>query len=86
MLSWRIDLDVLEVQRSSDFESAFTAAQQRRIGAMLILSSPPIPANLQTLSGLSGGWWLYRRRRRAERMCCALLMPGAHSILIVCSR
>jgi hypothetical protein len=54
MLSWKIDLDVLEVQRPSDFESAFTAAQQRGIGAMLILSSPLIPANLQTLFGLSG--------------------------------
>jgi hypothetical protein len=53
MLSWKIDLDVLEVQRPSDFESAFTAAQQRGIGAMLILSSPLIPANLQTLSELA---------------------------------
>jgi len=74
MLSWKIDLDVLEVQRPSDFESAFAAAQQRRIAAMLILSWPLIRASLQTLSGLSGGWWLSRRRRRAERMCCALLM------------
>jgi len=63
MLSWRIDLDVFEVQRQSDFESAFTAAQQRRIAAMLILSSPLIRANPQTLSGLSGGWLLTRWRK-----------------------
>jgi putative ABC transport system substrate-binding protein len=51
--SMKIDLDVLEVQLPSDFEGAFAAAQARGIGAMLILSSPLIPANLQRLSELA---------------------------------
>jgi ABC-type uncharacterized transport system substrate-binding protein len=51
--SMKIDLDVLEVQLPSDFENAFSAAQARSIGAMLILSSPIIPPNLQRLSDLA---------------------------------
>jgi putative ABC transport system substrate-binding protein len=51
--SMKIDLDVLEAQRTSDLEPAFAAAQARGVGAMLILSSPLIPANLQTLSELA---------------------------------
>jgi putative ABC transport system substrate-binding protein len=51
--SMKIDLDVLTVQLPSDFENAFSAAQQHGIGAMLILSSPLIPANLQKLSDLA---------------------------------
>ena len=51
--SMKIDLDVLEVQVPSDFENAFSAAHARGIGAMLILSSPIIPPNLQRLSDLA---------------------------------
>jgi putative tryptophan/tyrosine transport system substrate-binding protein len=50
--SMKIDLDVLEVHRPSDFENAFSAAQARGIGAMLILSAPLIPANVKMLSEL----------------------------------
>ena len=49
----KIDLDFLEVELPSDFENAFATAQQRGIGAMLILSSPLIPANLQKLAELA---------------------------------
>jgi putative ABC transport system substrate-binding protein len=51
--SMKVDLDLFEVQHPSDFENAFATAQQRGIGAMLILSSPLIPAHLQTLSELA---------------------------------
>ena len=49
----KVDLDIIEVRRPSDFENAFATVQQRGIAAMLILSSPLIPANLQTLSELA---------------------------------
>ena len=51
--SMKIDLDVLEIQLPSDFENAFSTARQHGVGAMLILSSPLIPANLQKLSDLA---------------------------------
>lgn len=51
--SMKIELDFLEVELPSDFENAFATAQQRGIGAMLILSSPLIPANLEKLAELA---------------------------------
>ena len=51
--SMKIDLDIFEAQRSSDFENAFAVSDQRGIRAMIILSSPLIPGNVQTLSELA---------------------------------
>jgi len=52
-IAMKVDLDVFEAQRSSDFEKAFSIADQRGIRAMIILSSPLIPGNVQTLSELA---------------------------------
>jgi putative ABC transport system substrate-binding protein len=49
----KIQLDILEVQRPSDFEAAFLIASQRGAGAMVILSSPLISPNLQILAELA---------------------------------
>jgi len=49
----KIDLDVFEFQLPSEFENVFSAVQARSIGAMVILSSPLIPTNLQRLSDLA---------------------------------
>jgi putative ABC transport system substrate-binding protein len=49
----KIQLDILEVRRPSDFEGAFLAAAQRRADAMVMLSSPLISANVQMLAELS---------------------------------
>jgi putative ABC transport system substrate-binding protein len=49
----KVDLDVFEARRSSDFEKAFSTADQRGIRAMIVLSSPLIPGNVQTLSELA---------------------------------
>jgi hypothetical protein len=43
MLSWKIDLDVLEVQHPSDFESAFTAERPSKFELVL---------NLRTAKGV----------------------------------
>jgi ABC-type uncharacterized transport system substrate-binding protein len=51
--SLNIQLMTLEVRRPSDFEEAFSAATQRKADAMVMLSSPLISANVQTLAELS---------------------------------
>lgn len=51
--SMKVDLDIFETRRSSDFEKAFSDAEQRGIRAMIILSSPLIPGNVQMLSELA---------------------------------
>src|SRR4051812_1902538 len=49
----KIDFDIFETPRSSDFEQAFSVSDQRGIRAMIILSSPLIPGNVQMLSELA---------------------------------
>jgi putative ABC transport system substrate-binding protein len=51
--SLNIQLVTLEVRRPSDFEGAFSAATQRKVDAMVMLSSPLISANVQMLADLS---------------------------------
>jgi putative tryptophan/tyrosine transport system substrate-binding protein len=51
--SMKIELNIFEVQRLSDFDPAFTAASQGGVGAMAILSSPLIDSNMQILSDLA---------------------------------
>jgi len=48
-----VKLDVLEVQRPSDFDAAFLMASQRGAGAMVMLSSPLVPPNVQVLAELA---------------------------------
>src|SRR5262249_7821391 len=48
-----IQLEVLEVHRASDFDAAFLMANQRGVGAMVMLSSPLIGPNVQVLAELS---------------------------------
>jgi ABC-type uncharacterized transport system substrate-binding protein len=50
--SLNIQLEVLEVRRTSDFEAAFSTAIQRNAGAMVLLSAPLISANVQVLAEL----------------------------------
>jgi putative ABC transport system substrate-binding protein len=52
-LKLQLELDIIEVQRPSDFEAAFSAASQRSASAMVILSSPLISANVQVLAELA---------------------------------
>jgi putative ABC transport system substrate-binding protein len=52
-VSLKIELDVIEAARPADFETAFVTANQRNISAMVILSSPLIPGNVQALSELA---------------------------------
>jgi putative ABC transport system substrate-binding protein len=49
----KIELDIFEAPRSSDFEKAFTVSHERGIRDMIILSSPLIPGNVQMLSELA---------------------------------
>jgi len=49
----KLQLDIIEVQRPSDFEGAFLVASQRSPGAMAILSSPLISPNVQVLAELA---------------------------------
>ena len=49
----KIQLVPLEVRRPSDFEGAFSMAAQRGAGAMVMLSSPLISANVRMLAELS---------------------------------
>jgi putative tryptophan/tyrosine transport system substrate-binding protein len=49
----KLQLDIIEVQRPSDFEGAFSVASQRSPGAMAILSSPLISPNVQVLAELA---------------------------------
>jgi putative ABC transport system substrate-binding protein len=51
--SLKIQLVTLEIRRPSDFEAAFSAAIQRGAGAMVLLSSPLISANVRILADLS---------------------------------
>jgi ABC-type uncharacterized transport system substrate-binding protein len=51
--SLNVQLETLEVRRSSDFEAAFSLAKQRDAKAMAMLSSPLISANVQILADLS---------------------------------
>jgi putative ABC transport system substrate-binding protein len=51
--SLNIRLDMLEVQRPSDFESAFSIAVQRGAHAIVMLGSPLISANVKMLAELS---------------------------------
>ena len=48
-----VELDMVEVQRPSDFDSAFLMAIQRGAGAMVILSSPLVAPNVQVLAELA---------------------------------
>src|SRR5262249_37871793 len=48
-----VELDVLEVQRPSDFDTAFLMASQRGAGAMMMLSSPLVAPNVQVLAELA---------------------------------
>jgi putative tryptophan/tyrosine transport system substrate-binding protein len=48
-----VQLDIVEVQRPSDFDGAFLMASQRSAGAMVILSSPLISPNVQVLAELA---------------------------------
>jgi putative tryptophan/tyrosine transport system substrate-binding protein len=48
-----VELDVLEVQRPSDFDTTFLMASQRGAGAMVMLSSPLVAPNVQVLAELA---------------------------------
>jgi ABC-type uncharacterized transport system substrate-binding protein len=48
-----VQLDIVEVQRPSDFDGAFSTASHRGVGAMVILSSPLIAPNVQALAELA---------------------------------
>src|SRR5262249_8024537 len=51
--SLKIELDILEVRRPSDFEESFSTATRRDANAMVMLSSPLISANVKILAELS---------------------------------
>jgi ABC-type uncharacterized transport system substrate-binding protein len=53
--SLNIELEILETRRTADFEEAFSIASRRGAGAMAMLSSPLISANVQMLAELSIG-------------------------------
>jgi putative tryptophan/tyrosine transport system substrate-binding protein len=53
--SLNIELVILEARRPADFEAVFLVATQRDAGAMAMLSSPLISANVQMLAELSVG-------------------------------
>jgi putative ABC transport system substrate-binding protein len=48
-----VQLEVAEVHRASDFDSAFLMANERGVGAMVMLSSPVIAPNVQVLAELA---------------------------------
>jgi putative tryptophan/tyrosine transport system substrate-binding protein len=48
-----VKVDVLEVQRPSDFDPAFLMARQGNAGAMAMLSSPLVASNVQVLAELA---------------------------------
>jgi putative ABC transport system substrate-binding protein len=48
-----VELDVLEVLRPSDFDTAFLMASQRGAAAMMMLSSPLVAPNVQVLAELA---------------------------------
>jgi putative tryptophan/tyrosine transport system substrate-binding protein len=49
----KIQVNILKVERTSDFETAFAAAKQDHDDAMIILSSPLIAPNAQILADLA---------------------------------
>jgi putative tryptophan/tyrosine transport system substrate-binding protein len=49
----KVGVNVLQVKRASDFETAFTAANQDHADAMIILSSPLISPNVQIIADLA---------------------------------
>jgi putative tryptophan/tyrosine transport system substrate-binding protein len=49
----KVQLDVLEVRTPSDFDEAFASASRQGAGAVLMLSSPLIPPNVQALALLA---------------------------------
>jgi ABC-type uncharacterized transport system substrate-binding protein len=51
--SMKIGTDILQARQSSDFEAAFTKANENSADAMAILSSPLIGPNVQILSDLA---------------------------------
>ena len=51
--SMKIELDIFEVRRLSDFEKAFVTASQGGAGGMVMLSSPLIAPNVQIFSELA---------------------------------
>src|SRR5690349_4756203 len=59
-----VELDVLEVQRPSDFDTAFLMANQRGASAMVMLSSPLIAPSVQVLAELA----LRHRDRKSRRL------------------
>ena len=48
-----VQLEVVEAHRASDFDAAFLMANQRGVGAMVMLSSPLIGPNVQVLAELA---------------------------------
>jgi putative ABC transport system substrate-binding protein len=54
----KIGVNVLQVKRASDFETAFAAANQDHDDAMIILSAPLISPNVQILADLALKHWL----------------------------
>jgi putative ABC transport system substrate-binding protein len=48
-----VQLEVVEVHRASDFNAAFLIANQRGVGAMVMLSSPVIAPNVHVLAELA---------------------------------
>jgi putative ABC transport system substrate-binding protein len=48
-----LQLDIVEAHRASDFDAAFSLANQRGVDAMVILSSPLIAPNVQVLAELA---------------------------------
>src|SRR5204863_3872374 len=48
-----VQLEVVEVHRASDFDAAFSMANQRGVDAMVMLSSPLIAPNVQLLAELA---------------------------------
>jgi putative ABC transport system substrate-binding protein len=48
-----VQLEVVEIHRASDFDAAFLMANQRGVGAMVLLSSPLIAPNVQVLAELT---------------------------------
>ncbi len=51
--SLNVHLEVIEVHRASDFDAAFSLANQRGVDAMVLLSSPLIAPNVQVLAELA---------------------------------
>src|SRR5580704_6433188 len=48
-----VTLEILEVQRSSDFDDAFASASRRKPDALLLLSSPVFGSNVQKVAELA---------------------------------